>query len=101
MTVFFVLLAAALNSSHADPIIDDIAITLSKYDACTGESYSQQDLDSFKQMFEELKSQNTKPTLEVTDYSVDGITITDFKHKKECTLTVDVYDGRCMYAYCY
>jgi hypothetical protein len=95
-----VLLTVAFSYSYADQIIDTVEENLSKYDVCTGERYNQKEMDSFKKMLEDFKMQTTEKTLEITDFSFDRTTITNTNTKKECTLVVDVYEGRCLYAFC-
>lgn len=101
MNIFIlVILAMTGRFSYADQIIDDIESTVSQYDACTGEGFDQSDLDSFMQLFNDFKNKTTNDTLEVTDYSIDRTTITNSNTKKECSLIVDIYEGRCLYAVC-
>ncbi len=98
--MILILGAIAFNYSHADQIIDGIDEDLKKYEACSGEYFNQQDLNDFKELFEDLKAQGSATPVEVTDYGVHAITIINKQTKKECTLMIDGYEGRCVYAVC-
>lgn len=100
MKTICAMLLFSITAFADSGIIQDVEDVLTKYDACTGVDYDQNSYNQFRSMFEALKLQKGQRPLEVTEFNLYSIAITNLDSKQECTLMIDAYDGRCAYASC-
>lgn len=97
LLVMFLAMPAFANYADVTDEIDEILV---KYDVCGNDETELKSMEEFKSMLAELKTQKGLTPLEVPDFSLNFITILNRDSKKECTLGIDAYEGRCVYAVC-
>lgn len=101
MNLIFILFLSAIHSLSANEVVETIYENLQNFDVCTGDQFDPQELTTFQELLKEFEKTGEKGSIEITDDSFAATTLRDNQKQLECTLYVDVYDGRCVYALCH
>lgn len=95
------------SASIADVPVNEGALqeleeTLDQFPFCHEEEVND-DFSHFEKLFSSLKQDfknKGASSIVITDFNFDNVTLKNYSSLQECTLFIDIYDGRCVYALC-